>query len=206
MRYAHNRGIEVYWFTWNIFTWGAEGKYGITSRQDNRKTIDYFRASVRELVLAYPLLDGIGIAAGEHMEDREDEFSKEKWLWNTYGRGIVDALKLQPSRHIRVIHQYQRPDPADSITRRQRRGNFGRIRSQGHQYAQAPSDRWSLDPNRSSPFASGWLAHSTTIRDPAKSRIQLLRSLTPTQLQLRSHGQMGCGLNPNLASLAAGGE
>jgi len=55
MQYAHERGIEVYWFTWNIFTFGAEGKYGITPAQDNPKTIDYIRASVRELVLTYPL-------------------------------------------------------------------------------------------------------------------------------------------------------
>jgi hypothetical protein len=106
MQLAHERGIEVYWFTWNIFTWGAEGKYGITSKQDNQKTIDYFRASVRELVLTYPLLDGVGITAGEHMEERKDEFSKEKWLWNAYGRGIVDALKMQPDRHFRMIHRY----------------------------------------------------------------------------------------------------
>ena len=48
MQYAHDRGIEVYLFTWNIFVWGAEGKYGITSDQDNPTTIDYFRKSVRE--------------------------------------------------------------------------------------------------------------------------------------------------------------
>ena len=77
MRYAHDRGIEVYWFTWNIFTFGAEGKYGITSAQTNPKTIDYFRASVREMVLTYPLLDGIGITAGEHMQERKGEYSKE---------------------------------------------------------------------------------------------------------------------------------
>ena len=35
MQYAHDRGIEVYWFTWNIFTFGAEGKYGITPEQNN---------------------------------------------------------------------------------------------------------------------------------------------------------------------------
>ena len=71
MQYAANRGVEVYWFTWNIFTFGAEGKYGITSQQDNLKTIDYFRASVRELVLTYPLLAGIGITAGEHMQNAQ---------------------------------------------------------------------------------------------------------------------------------------
>jgi hypothetical protein len=106
MSYAHDRGVEVYWFTWNIFTFGAEGKYGITSAQSNQKTIDYFRASVRELVLTYPLLDGIGITAGEHMEERKDEFTKEKWLWNTYGLGIEDAQKLQPGRPFRMIHRY----------------------------------------------------------------------------------------------------
>jgi len=106
MQYAHDRGIEVYWFTWNIFTFGAEGKYGITSEQNNQKTIDYFRASVRELILTYPLLDGIGITAGEHMQDRKDEFSKEQWLWKTYGEGIRDARKMQPDRRIRLIHRY----------------------------------------------------------------------------------------------------
>jgi hypothetical protein len=106
MRYAHDRGIEVYWFTWNIFTFGAEGKYGITPEQTNQKTIDYFRASVRETVLTYPLLDGIGITAGENMRERKDAFSKEAWLSKTYGQGIRDALKLQPGRPFRLIHRY----------------------------------------------------------------------------------------------------
>ncbi len=106
MEYAHNRGIEVYWFTWNIFMWGAEGKYGITSQQTNQKTIDYLRASVRETVLTYPLLDGIGITAGEHMEELKGDDSKENWLWKTYGQGILDAKKLQPERKFRLIHRY----------------------------------------------------------------------------------------------------
>uniref|UniRef100_Q01ZD6 Carbohydrate-binding family 6 protein n=1 Tax=Solibacter usitatus (strain Ellin6076) TaxID=234267 RepID=Q01ZD6_SOLUE len=106
MQYAADRGVEVYWFTWNIFTFGAEGKYGITSQQDNPKTIDYFRASVRELILTYPLLAGIGITAGEHMQNRKDEFASEKWLWRTYGLGIMDAKKLQPARSVRLIHRY----------------------------------------------------------------------------------------------------
>ena len=106
MQYAQDRGIEVYWFTWNIFTFGADGRYGITPEQDNLKTIDYFRASVRELVLTYPLLAGIGITAGEHMQDRQDEFSKEQWLWKTYGEGIRDALRRQPGRDLRLIHRY----------------------------------------------------------------------------------------------------
>jgi hypothetical protein len=105
MQYAHDRGIEVYLFTWNVFTFGAEGKYGITSDQTNLTTIDYFRKSVRETILTYPLLAGIGITAGEHMPVNQGEFSKEKWLWKTYGEGIRDALKLQPNRQFRLIHR-----------------------------------------------------------------------------------------------------
>jgi hypothetical protein len=106
MQYAHDRGIAVYLFTWNIFTFGATGKYGITPAQDNPATIDYFRKSVRETVLTYPLLAGMGITAGEDMEERRDEFGKEPWLWKTYGEGIRDALKLQPGREFRLIHRY----------------------------------------------------------------------------------------------------
>jgi len=106
MQYAHDRGISVYWFTWNLFTFGAEPKYGITADQSNPKTIEYLRASVREMVLTYPLLAGFGITAGENMRDRKDEFSNEKFLWKTYGMGVVDAKKIQPSREVRMIHRY----------------------------------------------------------------------------------------------------
>jgi len=106
MQYAQDRGIEVYLITWNIFVWGAEGKYGITSAQDNPTTIDYMRKSVREAILTYPLLAGIGITAGEHMQNRKDDFSSEKWLWKTYGEGIRDAKKIQPGRRVRLIHRY----------------------------------------------------------------------------------------------------
>jgi len=106
MQYAHDRGIEVYLFTWNIFVWGAEGKYGITSNQSNPTTIDYFRKSVRETLLTYPLLAGFGITAGENMQDLKGEFTNEKWLWKTYGAGIRDVKKLQPQRSIRLIHRF----------------------------------------------------------------------------------------------------
>ena len=106
MQYAHDRGIDTYLFTWNIFVFGTDGKYGITKDQNNPTTIDYFRKSVRETVLTYPLLAGFGITAGEQMQKRTDEFSQEKWLWKTYGEGIRDAKKLQPAREIRLIHRY----------------------------------------------------------------------------------------------------
>jgi hypothetical protein len=106
MQYAHDRGVEVYWITWNIFTFGAEGKYGIDTSKSNPKTIDYFRASVREMVLNYPLLAGFGITAGEQMPEKAPGPSNEQWLYAAYGQGVADAVRLQPGRQVRMIHRY----------------------------------------------------------------------------------------------------
>jgi len=83
----------------------VEGKYGITNAQDNPNTIAYLRECVRETVLTYPLLAGIGVTAGENMENRNDEYDREKWLWKTYGLGILDVKKQQPNRTVRFIHR-----------------------------------------------------------------------------------------------------
>ncbi|HWA86172.1 MAG TPA: hypothetical protein VG710_08125 [Opitutus sp.] len=105
MSYAHERGIAVYIITWNVFTDGATGKYGITDTMDNPTTIAYTRASVRELVKTYPLLAGLGITAGEHMPRATDD-AKENWLWATYGEGVRDALGEHPQRVFRLIHRF----------------------------------------------------------------------------------------------------
>lgn len=107
MQMADDRGIRFYVFTWNKFTYGAEGKHGITDDQSNETTIAYFRAAVREMVKTYPLLKGLGITAGEGMENtRKDEYSNEKWLWRTYGEGINDGLKAAPRDDFRLIHRF----------------------------------------------------------------------------------------------------
>lgn len=107
MQMAADRGIEVYVFTWNIFTYGAEGKHGITDRQENDTTVRYFRAAVREMVQTYPLLAGIGITAGEAMNGKlVGEQASEKWLSRTYGEGIRDALQKDPTRRFRLIHRF----------------------------------------------------------------------------------------------------
>ena len=105
MEYANNRGVEVYWFTWNVFTYGTDGQYGITDELDNAATQDYFRKSVRETVLTYPRLAGMGITSGENMDHKDGQSGKEEWLWATYGEGIRDALKVQPEREFRLIHR-----------------------------------------------------------------------------------------------------
>lgn len=106
MAYAHNRGIEVYWFTWNIFTYGAQGKYGIDDRQNNDTTIAYVRSAVRQMVLTYPDLAGIGITAGENMDGDKSKYTNEEWLRKTYGKGIEDALLKQPGRNFKLIHRF----------------------------------------------------------------------------------------------------
>jgi hypothetical protein len=115
MQYAKDRGIDVYWYTWNTFVWGAEGKHGITEDGNNRETVAYFRASVRETVKTYPLLAGIGITAGENMNSAQGSFDHEDWLWRTYGEGVRDALKDQPGRQFRLIHRYHQTSQSKTL-------------------------------------------------------------------------------------------
>jgi hypothetical protein len=104
MDMAWERGIEIYFITWNIQTNGVDGKYGITDSHTNKTTIDYFRKSVKQAFITYPRLAGIGITAGENMGGMDDD-TKEQWLWDTYGQGVMDVKKEQPNRFIRFIHR-----------------------------------------------------------------------------------------------------
>jgi len=106
MQHAADRGIQVYVFTWNVFTWGAEGKHGITNDLGNEITKKYFRATVREMVKTYPLLAGMGITAGEGMPERMDSKAKEAWLSATYAEGVRDALRDDPKREFGMIHRF----------------------------------------------------------------------------------------------------
>src|SRR5579871_233761 len=115
MQYAKDRSIDVYWYTWNTFVWGTEGKHGITEDGNNRETVAYFRASVRETVKTYPLLAGIGITAGENMNSAQGPFDHEDWLWKTYGEGVRDALKDQPNRQFRLIHRYHQTSQSKTL-------------------------------------------------------------------------------------------
>ncbi len=105
MDYAYDRGIEIFIITWNIHMNGIGGKYGISESKDNTTTKDYLRKSVEQLFLTYPKLAGIGVTAGENMNNISDS-DKEEWLWETYGKGVQDVQKIQPERHIRFIHRH----------------------------------------------------------------------------------------------------
>jgi hypothetical protein len=126
MRYAKDRGIDIYFITWNICpngvanpvkldhtSWQAKrdeeapGKYGVTHQIDNPKTLAYYRAAIKSFILTYPDLKGFGITAGENMPADEEgvAFTREKWLWEAYGLGILDAKKEQPWRKVDFIHR-----------------------------------------------------------------------------------------------------
>lgn len=120
MQYARDRNIAFYVVTWNIYTYGVDGRYGITDSIDNPKTVDYFRASVREMFHTYPLLAGIGLTVGENMGDISGDAAfkaKEDWVFATYGQGVLDAARAEPGRRIRLIHRQHEARARDIAAR-----------------------------------------------------------------------------------------
>ena len=115
MEYADQRCIDIFYFTWNIFLGTAEGKYGITHEGTNEKAKEYLRKSVKEFLLTYPHVDGIGVTAGERMSDLTFD-EREKWLWDTYVEGILDAKKEQPDREVRFIHRHWNTGVSDIMS------------------------------------------------------------------------------------------
>ena len=103
---AYDRGIEVWPVVWNVELQGTEdNQYGINKEKGNPVTIDYLRKSVKQLLLTYPRLAGIGVTAGERMKEYTDS-EKEQWVWDTYGMGVMDVKELQPDRNIRFVHRH----------------------------------------------------------------------------------------------------
>ena len=112
MRYGRSRNVRFYVVTWNVFVNGTAGKYGITDAMGNATTADYFRRSMRELVLTYPDLAGIGLTTGEHMLDASAA-EKEDWVFRTYGQGVLDALAVEPQRKITFLHRQHEAGAAE---------------------------------------------------------------------------------------------
>jgi hypothetical protein len=104
MRYGRSRNVKFYIVTWNVFTNGTGGKYGITPTMDNPTTLDYFRRSVRTLIQTYPDLAGVGLTTGENMLDATAA-QKEDWAFRAYGQGVLDAVAADPARKITFIHR-----------------------------------------------------------------------------------------------------
>lgn len=104
MAYAHDRNIRFYMVTWNIFVNGTEGKYGISDQIDNAVTRDYFRESVKQMFVTYPLLAGIGITTGENMHGIP-VMDREEWIFDTYGKAVLEAAGEMPDRDFLFIHR-----------------------------------------------------------------------------------------------------
>lgn len=55
MEYAHNRGIEVYWFTWNIFSfrWGNPGfaREFVLSIPEPEKIVGFYKVFILSKIL-----------------------------------------------------------------------------------------------------------------------------------------------------------
>ncbi|RKN80938.1 hypothetical protein D7Z94_08260 [Ulvibacterium marinum] len=124
MHLAKQRGIDIYFITWNICpnsvakpvppfyrTYDVDpydepaGKYGISHQADDPETIAYYRTAVKTFLLTYPDIKGIGVTAGEHMSKPFGDYNREKWLWETYGQGVLDAKEIQPERKVHFIHR-----------------------------------------------------------------------------------------------------
>ena len=113
MAYAKSRNIEFWIINWNIFSYGTMGQYGIDNKIDNATTRDYFRKSVKAMVQTYPDLAGIGLTPGENMRKHSTQ-EKEDWVFETYGKGVMDALAEDPERKIKFIHR-QHDTGVDSV-------------------------------------------------------------------------------------------
>jgi len=105
MLLAKNRGFEFYIYNWNIYTYGATGKYGIDNNPTNPNTITYMRKCMTQLLETYPDLTGFGITAGENMVPLSNK-EEANWTWGTYGQGILDFAKAHPERKVTFIHRY----------------------------------------------------------------------------------------------------
>jgi glycosyl hydrolase family 67 len=104
MRYAKGRNVVFYVVTWNIFVNGTDGKHGITDSIKNPTTRDYFRKSVKQMLLTYPDLAGVGLTTGENMHGAKFD-EKEDWAFETYGQGVLDAANEMPDQKITLIHR-----------------------------------------------------------------------------------------------------
>lgn len=128
--HATDRGIAVYFITWNICpnsvaqpvqpyyrTYDNDvaveppGKYGVTHQINNPETVRYLRDAVKTFLLTYPEVKGIGVTSGEHMPISSD-LDREQWMWDTYAEGILDAKREQPGRSVDFIHRVWNTDLA----------------------------------------------------------------------------------------------
>jgi len=103
MKYGRDRGFGIYMHTWNILPGYAEGKHGISDKRFDEETIDYFNTAMTKFLETYPDLTGFGVTPGEAMSGSAEE--KERYIWNTYGKAMLDYAAANPQRELEFIHR-----------------------------------------------------------------------------------------------------
>lgn len=105
-RLAKDRCIETFLITWNIHVSEAFSRVrGIPKDgHDSPLVRDYMKECIRELVLTYTDLTGIGTCPGEAMP--MDFEKKEEFIQETYIKGILESGRIVP-----FTHRYWGGDP-----------------------------------------------------------------------------------------------
>ena len=109
MAYAKDRGVDFYVETHSIYTYGEQGKYGITNDRDNPVTIDYLSKSTKALIETYPDLAGLFVTNGENMGwDRSEEaiHGTFQWIHDVYVPAVNEALTEDRDFNFVICHLY----------------------------------------------------------------------------------------------------
>ena len=103
-QYAADRGISISIMHWNVYAHGAKGVDGIEESQDDAEFTRYLRHAVKKLILTYPQIATVGVAAGENdNEDNNPAVTTEDFIYKSYGLGVKDALAEQPGRKVKFL-------------------------------------------------------------------------------------------------------
>ena len=103
--YAKSRGFRIFWFNWNVFAYGAVGKYGIEDKAANEACMKYSQKALLAFLKTYPQIDAFGVSAGEHFSGWKPE-QREEWMYNTWGKAMENHVKENPQKSFLFIHRY----------------------------------------------------------------------------------------------------
>jgi dienelactone hydrolase len=108
---ARDHGLDTSVVTWNIHcSAGFQKAHGVKDGQDSELIRDYQKECVRELLVEYPELTGIGTCPGEQMGGTAEW--RENWIRDTYLAGIVASKRTE----VPFIHRYWGTEPAAAAT------------------------------------------------------------------------------------------
>jgi hypothetical protein len=103
MQVAADRGIGIYYQTWNTYTYGTENSYPELTNFKSLPNTDYFFHTAKAFLETYPLVKGLAGYPGEKMLDLDTHQEKQNWLYNTYGKAINAVLESQPDRDLEYV-------------------------------------------------------------------------------------------------------